>query len=154
MVQAHVQLIPARAALAGLVLLLGACSVRPVMPPEPLPPVEVADTSPAASLLAAADGARARNEYSAAGRYLERALSVSQSGEATVLYRELAELRLAEGQPRAAEGLALRALREAPDHPQWQAELWALVAEARDQQGDEAGRDAARDNAERLQQAP
>ena len=112
MVQAHVQLMWPRAALAGLLLLLGACSVQPVAPPEPLPPVEVAEDSPAASLLALADSARARNDFSAAGRYLERALSVSRSGEATVLYRELAELRLAENEPRAAEGLALRALRK------------------------------------------
>ena len=154
MVQAHVQLMWPRAALAGLLLLLGACSVQPVAPPEPLPPVEVAEDSPAASLLALADSARARNDFSAAGRYLERALSVSRSGEATVLYRELAELRLAENEPRAAEGLALRALREAPDHPLWQADLWDLVAEARDRQGNDTGRDSARDNAERLREAP
>ncbi|MCH8542719.1 MAG: hypothetical protein LAT61_04020 [Alcanivorax sp.] len=136
---------------ALLVLLMGlaACAVRPV-PTAPPEPVEIAADSPAASLLQAARAARSRGDLSAAGRYLERALSMGRGQDTTVLYRELADLRLEEDQPRAAEGLAMRALRESPANPAWQAELWELVAVARARQGDEAGRDAARDNAERL----
>lgn len=140
-------------ALCVLLSGLAACAVRPEItaPPEP---VEIAADSPAASLLEAARAARSRGDLSAAGRSLERALSMGQGQDTTVLYRELADLRLEEGQPRAAEGLAMRALREAPANPAWRAELWELVAVARDRQGDEAGRDAARDNAKRLREAP
>ena len=151
MVQAYVQLMSgSRLLVVALMLGLSACAVQPVAPPEPLAPVEITQDSPAASLLAAARDARSEGDHGAAGRYLERALAVSGSQDATVLYRELADLRLAEGQPRAAEGLALRALREAPDHPAWQADLWELVAVARARQGDAAGRDAAREQAESL----
>lgn len=145
MVSSHLRLI----IVAGL-LALGACTVTPLAPQKDYAPVAIPDSSPAHSLLASARNARSRGDTGAAGRYLERALSMAGAGEATVLYRELADLRLAEDKPRDAEGLALRALREAPDNPEWRAGLWELLATARQRQGNAEGSAAARAEADRL----
>ena len=56
-------------------------------------------------------------------------------------------MRLTEGDARGAEGFALKALRLAPEHPEYQAGLWELVATARDRQGDAGGAKAARERA-------
>ena len=118
--------------LAAVTMLLGACTKPSVVSgPEP---VALPGDSPAASLLASAREARDRGELHAAGRYLERALDV-QPGSA-LLYSEIAALRMDQGRAGVAEGLALRALRNAPDSdPQWRAGLWTLIAEARTRQG-------------------
>lgn len=138
--------------IALAVLALAGCTLTP--PATTVPrgdvPVGIQDSSPAYSLLESARSARSRGDTGAAGRYLERALSMAGAGEATVLYRELAELRLAEGKPRDAEGLALRALREAPANLQWQAALWDMLATARHQQGNAEGSEAARAEADKL----
>lgn len=138
-------------ALAGLLALAG-CTLTPPTTTAPRDdmPVGIQDSSPAHSLLASARNARSRGDTGAAGRYLERALSMAGAGEATVLYRELADLRLAEGKPRDAEGLALRALREAPANTEWRAGLWDMLATARQRQGNTDGSEAARAEADKL----
>lgn len=131
-------------------LLLSGCAA---VPPTETPQAPVtADTelagSPARSLLARAEQARDSGQNAAAGRYLERALTMAPNS--SWLYRELALLRLEEGDPAAAEGLARRALRLSPDNDAYRADLWELVAAARAEMNDPDGADAARDQAEKL----
>jgi predicted Zn-dependent protease len=104
--------------------------------------------SPALGLLNRAEQARQQGQTSVAERYLERALNIAP--DSSWLYKELAGLRLSEGDPRGAEGFALKALRLAPDHDDYRAGLWDLVATARDRQGDKAGARQARDKAGEL----
>jgi predicted Zn-dependent protease len=145
MVQGLVRLILV-ACLAGLV----ACTVRPpdVSAPMEMPPGDPLRGSAAESLWQQAVVAREKNQLAAAGRYLERALFMEP--ESSWLYREMAELRLREGDPGSAEVMAQRALRLAPRRPAYQAALWQLVATARMRQGDEAGAERARREAEML----
>src|SRR5699024_6330784 len=112
--------------------------------------VEIDSDSPAYGLLQRAQSARQNGEYPAAGRFLERALTFAEPSEAAVLYREFGELRMAEGQSKQAEGMFLRALRDAPKNYQWQAELWNQIKAVRTEQGDEAGATAADDRAQQL----
>lgn len=137
--------------LVRLILVLAfvaGCSVRP--PEQPAFGVPAGDSlldSPARSLWDSAVAARERNELAAADRYLERALTLAP--DSSWLYRELAELRLRQGDAAAAEGLAQKALRHAPQgQPGYQSALWRLVATARARRGDEAGAERARMEAE------
>lgn len=114
-------------------------------------PVEISTSSPAYSLLQQAQQARRQGQNAAAGRFLERALSVSQPSETAVLYREFGELRLAEGQAHNAEGMFMRALRDAAANRHWQAELWQLIQVSREQQGNHAGAAAAAERVKQLQ---
>src|SRR5690606_28558963 len=84
MVSSHLRLITLAAMLA-----LGACTMTPLAPQKDYEPVVIPESSPAHSLLDAARSARSRGDTGAAGRYLERALGMAGTGEATVLYREL-----------------------------------------------------------------
>lgn len=128
-----------------MVLLVGCASRAPH--PEPVP-VALPEGSPAEALLVEARRARSLGDSGAAGRYLERALMLAPGHP--VIYRELADLRLEEGAPAAAEGLALRALHRAPDNPDWQAGVWEMIALARRRQGDESGAEQARARAAAL----
>lgn len=141
MVTSLVRLIP----LLMLILVAGCASRAPV--PEVVP-VALPEGSPAIGLLEDAREARSRGDTGGAGRYLERALMLAPGQP--ILYRELADLRLEEGDPVAAEGLALRALHRAPDNPDWQAGVWEMIALARRRQGDQAGAQLARDRAAAL----
>lgn len=114
-------------------------------------PVKLSTSSPAHSLLQQAKQARQQGQNAAAGRLLERAITVSSTSEAAILYRELGELRLAEGQARNAEGMFMRALRDAPANRAWQAEVWQRVQSAREQQGDRKGAAAAAERVQQLQ---
>jgi predicted Zn-dependent protease len=138
--------------LIGVLCLVGlaACSARPpaVVLPMAMPAEDPLRGSAAESLWQQAVTARENNQLAAAGRYLERALYMQP--ESSWLYRELAELRLREGDPQSAEVMAQRALRLAPKRPAYQAALWQLVATARTRQGNEAGADRARLEAEML----
>mgnify|MGYP003143590121 CR=1 FL=1 len=96
----------------------------------------------------AGTGSVEQGQTSAAERYLERALNIAP--DSSWLYKELAGLRLSEGDPRGAEGFALKALRLAPDHDDYRAGLWDLVATARDRQGDKSGARQARSKAAAL----
>lgn len=136
-----------------IVLLVSGCSVTP--PAEQTQAPVSADTelagSPAMSLLQRAGEAREQGRTAAAGRYLERALTMAP--DSSWLYRELALLRLEEGDPAAAEGLARRALRLAPDNDAYRADLWELVAAARAELNDPDGAEAAREQAETLRRS-
>jgi predicted Zn-dependent protease len=138
--------------LIALTALLGGCALAPPGDQAPAGEPVTARTelagSPALSLLERADQARSSGDTAAAGRYLERALTMAP--DSSWLYRSLARLRLQEGDAHAAEGLALRALRLAPANREYQAGLWDLVATARTNQGDAAGARQAREQARAL----
>ena len=145
MVQRFVRLI-----LLAALLTLAACVARVTDPlaPMSMPPEDPLKGSAAETLWQQAVTAREQSQLSAAGRYLERALYMQP--ESSWLYRELAELRLREGDPQSAEVMAQRALRLAPKRPSYQAALWQLVATARARQGNEDGAERARLEAEML----
>ena len=140
-----------RLSLLLMIVLVAGCAVRPAPEPVELVPVTLPAGSPAESLLHEARAARIRGETAAAGRYLERALALAPGS--ALLYRELADLRLEEGDPAAAEGLALRALHRAPDNRQWQAGVWEMIAVARRRQGNDDGAEQAREQAAALRNA-
>lgn len=123
--------------------------------PEKAPavPVEVSPDSPAYGLLQDARAARAEGNHAAASRYLERALNVAQPAEAAVVYRELGELRLAEGENRSAEGIFMRALRDAPANNGWKAELWEKIEAVRKAQGNLEGAAVAAERAQQLRES-
>ena len=131
-------------------VVLAGCAVRPAVeePAEPMTASQELEGSPALGLLNRAEQARQQGQTSVAERYLERALNIAP--DSSWLYKELAGLRLSGGDPRGAEGFALKALRLAPDHDDYRAGLWDLVATARDRQGDKAGARQARDKAGEL----
>lgn len=136
-----------------LAALLAGCAVAPSSQQsgsEPVTAKTELEGSPALSLLHSAEQARSRGDMAAAGRYLERALGVAP--DSSWLYQELARLRLEQGDAHAAEGLALRALRLAPDNNDYRADLWELVGACRAQQGDRNGADQARQKAEQLRE--
>ena len=138
------------ARLVRLILLsaaLAACASRApmVLPELDVPAGDPLLTSPAQSLWKQAVVARTDGNLVAAGRLLERAANLAP--DSSWLYRELAELRLRQDSPVAAEGLARKALRLAPDNPVYQSALWQLVATARVRQGDDEGAKQARTEA-------
>ncbi|HLR17503.1 MAG TPA: hypothetical protein VK099_06485 [Alcanivoracaceae bacterium] len=116
-------------------------------------PVEINPSSPVYGLLQEARAARAEGNLAAASRYLERALNVAQLKEAAVLYREMGELRMAEGQTSSAEGIFMRALRDAPANNGWKAELWEKIEIVRKAQGNLEGAAAAAARAQRLRES-
>jgi predicted Zn-dependent protease len=63
-----------------------------------------------------------------------------------VLYR-LAQVRMAQGDAPQAEQLARRALTYANGRPSLQANLWEIIAQSREKQGDSAGAAQARQKA-------
>lgn len=109
--------------------------------------VALAD-SPAQGLWRKARVSREADQLAAAERYLERALAIDPNS--SWLYRELADLRLAQGDAAGAEGLALRAQRLAPDNAAYRAGVWELIAVAREQQGKSAAAEQARARAKAL----
>lgn len=113
-----------------------------------LPSQDPLNDSPAKSLWQSGVQARENNNLAAASRYFERALSLAP--DSSWLYRELAELRLRQGDDAAAEGLARKALRYAPSDPAYQSVLWQLVATSRQRQGNDAGAESARREADML----
>lgn len=122
---------------------LAACSSAPVVQaPVDVPAGDPLLGSPSESLWRQAVVAREQGELAAAGRLLERAVTLMP--DSSWLYRELAELRLREDQPAAAEGMARKALRFAPATGAYRAALWQLVATACSRQGDQACVDQAR----------
>lgn len=132
-----------------IAVLLSGCAIRPS--PLPVFDMPVGDTlrdSPAQWLWQSGVSAREKSNLPAAGRYFERALAVVP--DSSWLYRELAELRLRQDNPSAAEGLARKSLRYAPDDMAYRSALWQLIATARQRQGDEDGAEKARREAEML----
>ncbi len=145
MVQGLVRLIVLTALLSGCALApTGQQNAQPVSAETEL------SGSPALSLLQHADQARSQGDLAAAGRYLERALGMAPNS--SWLYQSLARLRLQQGDAHGAEGLALRALRLAPDNNDYRADLWELIATCRARQGNQNGADQARQQAEQLRE--
>jgi predicted Zn-dependent protease len=145
MVQGLVRLI----LMLSLVAVAGCVSKPPGIPsPMEMPPGDPLRGSAAESLWQQAVLAREKSQLGAAGRYLERALFLEP--ESSWLYREMAELRLREGDAQSAEVMAQRALRLAPARPAYQAALWQLIATARARQDNDAGAQRARHEADML----
>lgn len=120
------------------------CASTGVVHTEP-PTTETVPTPPAAMLLADARAAAASGDYDRAASLVERAMRIDARNAG--LYLELAGIRLSQGQPRQAEGVAMRAMALAPGNRAIATEAWGLIATARERRGDTAGAAAARDSA-------
>jgi len=100
---------------------------------------------PVLALLTTAQQQQASGDLNGASSSLERAQRVAPR-EPQVLYR-LAQVRMAQGDAAQAEQFARRGLSFANGRPDLQASLWALIAQAREKQGDAAGAAQARQKA-------
>ncbi|WP_426206738.1 hypothetical protein [Pseudomonas sp. TWP3-1] len=100
---------------------------------------------PVLALLTTAQQQQAGGDLNGASSSLERAQRVAPR-EPQVLYR-LAQVRMAQGDAPQAEQFARRALTMANGRPDLQANLWELIAQSREKQGDSAGATLARQKA-------
>ncbi|PKH18471.1 hypothetical protein BI292_17590 [Pseudomonas sp. 43NM1] len=100
---------------------------------------------PVLALLTTAQQQQAGGDLNGASSSLERAQRVAPR-EPQVLYR-LAQVRMAQGDAPQAEQFARRGLTFASGRPDLQANLWELIAQAREKQGDSAGAALARQKA-------
>nr|WP_218583155.1 hypothetical protein [Pseudomonas atagonensis] len=100
---------------------------------------------PVLALLTTAQQQQAGGDLNGASSSLERAQRVAPR-EPQVLYR-LAQVRMAQGDAPQAEQFARRALTMANGRPDLQANLWEVIAQAREKQGDSAGATLARQKA-------
>ncbi|MBK5416332.1 hypothetical protein [Pseudomonas sp. TH31] len=100
---------------------------------------------PVLALLTTAQQQQAGGDLNGASSSLERAQRVAPR-EPQVLYR-LAQVRMAQGDAPQAEQFARRGLTFASGRPDLQANLWELIAQAREKQGDAAGAALARQKA-------
>lgn len=80
---------------------------------------------------------------------LERAIRINPGS--AVLWYHLATLRLAQGEARQAEQLAVKSNSLAPGNAVQQARNWTLIAESRRQRGDSKGANAAERRARELE---
>lgn len=101
---------------------------------------------PVLALLTTAQQQQNSGDLNGASSSLERAQRIAPR-EPQVLYR-LAEVSLAQGNAAQAEQLARRGLSYANGRTSLQASLWALIAQARERQGDPAGAAEARQRAQ------
>ncbi len=101
---------------------------------------------PVLALLTTAQQQQGGGDFNGASSSLERAQRIAPR-EPQVLFR-LAQVRLAQGDAAQAEQLARRALSYANGRPNLQAELWNVIAQAREKQGDSAGAALARQKAQ------
>ncbi|MNC14392.1 Beta-barrel assembly-enhancing protease [compost metagenome] len=100
---------------------------------------------PVLALLTTAQQQQASGDLNGASSSLERAQRVAPR-EPQVLYR-LAQVRMAQGDAAQAEQFARRGLTLANGRPALQANLWDLIAQAREKQGDSQGAALARQKA-------
>ena len=100
---------------------------------------------PVLALLTTAQQQQAGGDLNGASSSLERAQRVAPR-EPQVLYR-LAQVRMAQGDAPQAEQFARRALTMASGRPDLQANLWDIIAQSREKQGDSAGAALARQKA-------
>ena len=100
---------------------------------------------PVLALLTTAQQQQAGGDLNGASSSLERAQRVAPC-EPQVLYR-LAQVRMAQGDAPQAEQFARRALTMANGRPDLQANLWEIIAQSREKQGDSAGAAQARQKA-------
>ncbi len=129
----------------AIATLLSACAGLYAPAPEVRP---VSDNNAVLALVDAARNDIAGGKPDAAAATLERALRIEPRNP--VLWRELARLRLQQGQYQQAEGLAARSNGWAGNDKPLRAENWRLIGEARLRRGDHAGAQAAFDTAARL----
>lgn len=100
---------------------------------------------PVLALLTTAQQQQGSGDLNGASSSLERAQRIAPR-EPQVLFR-LAQVRLSQGDAAQSEQLARRALTYANGRPDLQAELWNIIAQAREKQGDSAGAALARQKA-------
>ena len=100
---------------------------------------------PVLALLTTAQQQQASGDLNGASSSLERAQRVAPR-EPQVLYR-LAQVRMAQGDAAQAEQFARRGLTFANGRPALQANLWGLIGQAREKQGDSQGAALARQKA-------
>src|SRR5690554_748909 len=130
---------------------LTTCSGRMTMEqttPTSMPKSDPLNGSAAESLWQMAVSAQENNQLAAAGRYLKRALYMEP--DSSWLYRELAKLRLREGDAQSAEMMTQHSLRLTPPQSAYQSALWQLIATARLRQGDSDGAARAQAEVEKL----
>ncbi|CAI8950106.1 hypothetical protein [Pseudomonas sp. IT-P4] len=100
---------------------------------------------PVLALLTTAQQQQASGDLNGASSSLERAQRVAPR-EPQVLYR-LAQVRMSQGDAAQAEQFARRGLTLANGRPALQANLWELIGQAREKQGDSQGAALARQKA-------
>jgi hypothetical protein len=100
---------------------------------------------PVLALLTTAQQQQASGDLNGASSSLERAQRVAPR-EPQVLYR-LAQVRMAQGDAAQAEQFARRGLTLANGRPALQANMWELIGQAREKQGDSQGAALARQKA-------
>jgi len=122
-------------------LLVAGCSWLPTTE------TPVSDNSAVRSLVEQARNERTAGNLTAAAATLERALRIETRNPR--LWLELAQVRLASGDPAQAEQLAVRASSWAGDDRSLRAASWQLIAESRTARGDQ---DGAREATARAQQ--
>ena len=127
--------------LAAALLLAGCAGLLPEAPRE---------SSQNAAVLALLDQAQTQGsagQLEAAGASLERALRIEPRNP--VLWRELARVRLDQGQYRQAENLAAKSNALAGDDKRLRSENWRIIGQARSLLGDVQGAQAAFERAAR-----
>lgn len=123
-------------------IFLAGCAI---MQPTAVPPEPSGNTA-VQSLLNKAHAQAAAGRMDAAGADLERALRIEPRN--SVLWQELARVRLELGQYRQAENLAAKSNALAGGNRDLQAENWRIIGEARSRLGDLEGARAAFKKAE------
>jgi predicted Zn-dependent protease len=145
-------------ALVGLTLLFAGCSVLPTSgePPagEPPPPTVLSADYPRKpavdELLLRAELAVKNDRPDMAVALLERAVSIDSRDP--LVWRELAKVRLQQGQVNLAEQMALKSNRLAGDDLGLQVANWQMISELRAMMGNPKGARLAADQARKLQQ--
>lgn len=120
--------------------LAGCAMMQTAAPPQPSGNTAVQE------LLNKAHDQAAAGRLDAAGANLERALRIEPRN--SVLWQELARVRLDQGQYRQAENLAAKSNALAGGNRYLQAENWRIIGEARNRRGDLEGARAAFKKAE------
>jgi tetratricopeptide (TPR) repeat protein len=108
----------------------------------------VSDNAAVLALVTQARTDSSEAKYTAAAAGIERALRIEPRNPR--LWQELAQVRLAQGDPEQAEGLAKRANTLAGGDRHLQAASWRLISAARSARGDSDGAGAAARRAEEL----
>ncbi len=127
--------------------LLAGCAVAPSEQPAPVAPVAPPANAAVAGLMQTARADADAGRPASAAASLERALRIAPRDAR--LWHELARVRLAQGEYAQAESLAARSDYWAGADDALRAENWRLIADARRARGDDAGAQAALENAAR-----
>ena len=124
----------------------------PVVPSESKKRAPVQSTQPPAviALLAMAEQQANAGDLESSAASLERAIRISPRNP--VLWYHLATLRLAQGDARQAEQLAVKSNSLAPGNTLQQARNWSLIARSRRERGDSKGAALAEQRARDLEQ--